>query len=99
MKKALTALVLFGVLMLLAWPWILGKQPSPEHHRALQLYSLKFGIYVCALLIVFFANAALAWVVWRKAREEYREQALNNMKFLIEATLADHRKADEKDGS
>lgn len=94
MKKALTALVVIGMGMLLAWPWVLGKQPSRDHHRALEVYTLRFGLYVCVLLIIFFAMAALAWALWRKAREEYREASLNNMKFLIETTLADHRKQD-----
>ena len=95
MKKVLTALVVVGMGLLVAWPFVLGKQPAREHTRALELYTLRFGLYVCVLLIVFFAMAALAWALWRKAREEYREAALNNMKFLIETTLADHRKQDE----
>jgi hypothetical protein len=58
----------------------------------MQLYALKYGLYMFTLLGVFFATALIAVLILRRTREEYRERAIANMKNLVESTLEDHRK-------
>lgn len=95
MKVALSVLLVLGVSMLVAWPWILGKQPPAAHHAELARYSVRFGLYICTLAVVFFSTTVLAFALLRRARDEYREHAMGNLKFLIESSLQDHRKPDE----
>ena len=95
MKLTLTVLLTFGICLLLAWPWILGHQPPATHRVELARYTLRFGVYLCSLLIIFFTTAVLASVIARRARLELRDEALGNMKFLIETTLEEHRKKNE----
>ena len=92
MKAALTSLVVFGFAMLIGWPWLVGPKPVHPSHKEAVNYLYRVDLYVCVLLIVFFATTVLAIILARRARDEYRQQALNNMRFLIESTLEDHRK-------
>ncbi len=93
MKLALTVTLILGVALMLAWAPILG--PVPTHHAELQRYAVRFGIYICCLLVIFFVTAVLAMIIARRAREEYRAEIMGNVKFLIESTLEDHRKKNE----
>ena len=92
LKIALTSLLIFGFVLLLAWPWIVGRQPVYEHKAEVARYLLRFSAYVISLLVVFSSCAMLAVILARKQREAFREEALTNMKHLIEATLEDHKK-------
>lgn len=96
MKAACTVLFIFGVMLLISWPWIVGHQPDAHApKRELATFSLRFGIYIITLMVVFFSTAVMASVVARRARAEFKEEAMANMKILIETTLAEHRKKDE----
>lgn len=91
LKVFTTAALLFGVVLLIAWPFILGDQPAktaPEPDRL--RYFLRFGLYFLALIITFFTAALGAFFVARRAREQFREEAVGNLHDLIESSLEDH---------
>jgi hypothetical protein len=105
LRIGLTVLVLAGIGLLLAWPWLVGPYPAPhgvpahgsKEAKALAEYSLRFLGYIAALLLVFLSTAIMATIVVRRAREEYRQEAMDNMRQLIEATREDYQKKDEED--
>jgi len=93
LKVFTTAAVLFGLVLLVAWPLVVGARPpsnasEPERLR----YLLRYSLYFLALIITFFASALGAFFVARNAREKYREEAMGNLHELIENSLEDHAK-------
>jgi type VI protein secretion system component VasK len=94
LKVATTALLIFGVILLAAWPWVIGPMPkaSEAGRRALQEYAVRFGLYIIVVLLVWSATAVLAIMVARRAREKYREEAMENLQSLLEESLKDHGK-------
>ncbi|MFY9235513.1 MAG: hypothetical protein WAO58_13760 [Fimbriimonadaceae bacterium] len=93
LKIATTALFIAGVVLLIAWPWFVGEQPpAGASQRARAEYVLRMGLYFIATLLTFFTAAVCAFFVARRTRKELREEAMNNVKELIEGTLHDHKK-------
>lgn len=94
LKVATTALLIFGVILLAAWPWVIGPMPNASEagRRALQEYAVRFGLYIIVVLLVWSATAVLAIMVARRAREKYREEAMENLQSLLEESLKDHGK-------
>jgi hypothetical protein len=94
LKAAATFFLILGIAMLVAWPWIVGAQPDVKEsgRRALEEYVVRFGIYIIAVLFVWFVTAVLAIMVARQARNAYREEAMLNFQQLMEETLKDHGK-------
>ncbi len=94
LKIATTAGLIFGILLLAAWPWLIGPAPraSVEGRQAVQEYAVRFGTYVIVALVVWAATAILAILVARQARLEYRDEAMGNLQNLIEESLKDHGK-------
>jgi len=113
LKLATTALLLFGIVMLLGWPIMVGKRPptgpetrlsqtelrklppeqqvqARERRRALARWTLRYAIYFLVMLTTFAATAICAALVARQARAEYRKEAVDNLRELIEGTLEDH---------
>lgn len=90
-KVVTTALLLFGVALLVGWPWIVGPKPAataPEPERL--RYLLRYGLYFLALLLTFFSTAVGAVLVARQTRRQLRDEAMENLQTLIEGTLEDH---------
>jgi type VI protein secretion system component VasK len=95
-KLATTLFLVAGLLLLAAWPWLVGPQPPASAGRqTLEEYVVRFGIYLILLLLVWFTTAVLAVLSARRARDAYREKAMENLQNLIEGTLQDHGKPKE----
>ena len=93
MKLATSVGVVLGLLLLVAWPWLVGPTPGKEAgRRALQEYAIRFGTYIIVVLLVWGTTAVLAILMARRARLAYREEAMENFQSLIEETLRDHGK-------
>lgn len=93
-----TALFVFGVLLALGWPWLLGPQPpreAPRNERA--RYAARFATYVSGLIAVFGTSAILAMLTVRQERAKYRREARENLREFLEGTLRDHARAAKKD--
>ncbi|MCB8933612.1 MAG: hypothetical protein H6534_09235 [Chthonomonadaceae bacterium] len=90
-KLVTTALLVFGIVLLVGWPWIVGAKPAataPEQERL--RYLLRYGIYFVTLLLTFFSTAVGAVLVARQARRQLKEEAMENFHSLLEGTLKDH---------
>lgn len=94
LKVATTAGLIFGLMLLAAWPWLIGPMPKASEvgRRAVQEYAVRFGIYIIVVLLVWASTAVMAIMVARRAREAYREEAMDNLQNLLEETLRDHGK-------
>lgn len=92
LKIATTASFVTGLLMLALWPWIVGTKP--EGGDELKQYALRYGWYLLATLFVFVLTCALSLLLLRRQREEFRKEAKENLRELIEGTLKDHERKD-----
>lgn len=90
LKIFTTGFVILGVLLLLSYPVLVGPVPKGEGRQALAEYALRFGLYVIGSLLVWFTTAVLAVIAARRARQAYREEAMENFQHLMEETLRDH---------
>lgn len=89
LKVFTTGLLVFGVLLLFATPWLLGPRPGGTGRDA-QEYVVKFGLLVIGLFTIFATTAILAVIVARRERQKFREEAMENLKDLVESSLRDH---------
>ena len=96
--KALTmTLILFSIFMLFAFVWMVGPKPPSTAPRAEQIAYLRKGaIYVGIEAAALIGSIVGAYLIARRARQEYRELSKRNFEMLIETTLRDHSKK-EKD--
>jgi len=93
LKIATTAFLVFGLLLVLGWPWLVGPRPpegSPKQELAAYVTRLVF--YLGGTLVVFFVTAVLAVLVLRRVREEFRQEAMRNLEELLEGVRRDHAK-------
>lgn len=91
LKIATTSCLIFGALLLLAWPWVVGIRPGKGAPRAeLAAYASRFMWYVTATVLTFVVTAFLAILVMRRAREQYREASMRNLETLLEGVREDH---------
>lgn len=93
MKWATTAFFTATILLLVTWPWFVGKPPAAAAPRVQHVsYAVHFSVYIVALLLCAFFSLVCAFSVIQRQREEYREEARKNLNELIEGTLRDHEK-------
>jgi len=92
LKVATSTFLILGLLLLAGWPWLVGPQPPKGDLQATREYAARFGIYVITILLVWFVTALLAVIVARRARQTYREEAMQNLQELLEESLKDHGK-------
>lgn len=96
LKTATTAALIFSAIVMLSWPWTVGVKPPAEAGRAaLQTYASRSIVYFAIVMLSLFVTAALALLVLRQTRLEFRERSLKNLQELVEGTLKDH--ADQKE--
>lgn len=91
MKWWTTGTLVFGLLLLGAWPWILGPRPPADSPRVeLAQYGLRVLIYFGVTCLAFLTAALLAWRLARQTREAFRAELRANLDDLVEGTLRDH---------
>lgn len=66
-----------------------GRKAS--HEEQVQ-FLIRSGVLVIALLVTLLATVLIVWMWMRTLRDEYRQEAQENMKQLIEGTLRDHER-------
>jgi hypothetical protein len=86
--------LLLGVLLLLAWPALIGSVRPRDRAEAV-VYSRRLTIYLGALVLTLVGAGTGAMLVMRQAKDEYRREARKNLQRLVEATRED---AQSKDG-
>ena len=91
LKILTTTFFVFGVLLLVAWPFVIGPQPEPELGKnVLADYALKMVVYIFVLSVAWMAAAVCACLLTRKLRRELAGRQVENMQGLVEGTLKDH---------
>lgn len=91
LKIATTACLIFSALALLSWPWTVGPKPPDSAPKAeLQAYAVRLMAYFGVLVFALFVTVALALLVIRNTRLEFKKRSLDNLQDLVESTLKDH---------
>ena len=92
LKVLTTALVLLGLAMLLAMPFVVGERPAEHDRLALAQYGERTLAYFAVACFTWVAAAGCAVALMRRARREYLESQRENLSHLIEGTLKDHER-------
>ncbi|MCH7904698.1 MAG: hypothetical protein IH944_09065 [Armatimonadetes bacterium] len=91
LKVLTTTFFLFGILLLVAWPFVIGPQPDAELGKnVLADYAVKMAFYILVLSVAWMGAAVCAWLLTRKLRKELAGRRTENMRGLVEGTLKDH---------
>lgn len=97
-KILTTFCILIAVLLMVGWPAWVGSMPGKESKKSVKLAFVQRGLAVASGLTFVVIGAGVgAFVLMRRAREEYRQASIENMKDLIEGAREDHLSKD-KDG-
>ena len=92
LKIATIAFTAFSILVLISMPLFVipphGLKAASKHVQA--EFVVRSGAYIMVLLLSCFVTLVLSWLLYRRTREEYRTQTLENLKELLEGTLQDH---------
>lgn len=86
-----------SVILMVGWPVLIGTPPKGGTKAEMARYALKAEIYFPLVMVFLLATVIFAYLVGRRAREQYLTESAENLKTLIEGTLEDHRKH-ETDG-
>lgn len=90
-KVLTTTLLIFGIILLLAWPFILGAKPGPNSNPLRKAeWGKRVLVYFAATTSVWLCTAMSAFFVIRRSRIDLEQQAAKNIRFLVEGTLQDH---------
>lgn len=92
LKVLTTALVVCGLAMVFAVPYVLGSKPPTDDQHALAQYGVRVLTYFGITCFVWIGAAACAVALMRRVRTEYLEDKGHNIKDLIEGTLRDHER-------
>lgn len=92
LKIATTSSMVFGLLLLVLWPWIIGERPpaGPEHAQELKAYATKLMTYMTTVLLTFGATIFLSYRLVKVSQEQFRQQSMENLRRLIEGATEDH---------
>lgn len=91
LKLLTNTLVLTGVILMLAWPFVIGGRPSFDTPRKVKIaWGRKTLIYFGATSAVWVSAATAAVLLARQTRRNFLEQERANLKSLVEGTLRDH---------
>ncbi len=91
LKVLTTALVIFGVILMVGWPWLVGPKPVPDAGtQALAAYGQRLMTYFLVTVSTWLTVAVLAMLIARQARDQFLAEERENLQKLIEGTLKDH---------
>ncbi|MBS1706682.1 MAG: hypothetical protein JST40_12480 [Armatimonadetes bacterium] len=93
LKIVTTILLILGVALLVAWPFVVGAPPPAGTDRHIVArYGMKLLLYFAATAFTFLGTAVCAIFVARNTKVEYLESQQGILKELIEGTLRDHER-------
>ena len=91
-KVVTTALVLLGLAMVAALPFVLRERPADGDQAALARYGAWLLTYFGATCLIWLSAALCAVLVMRNARKQLAEDQKENLRDMIERTLHDHER-------
>lgn len=93
LKVLTTTFLIAGVLLMLAWPFVVGPRPPVEATNVQKaLWGQKALLYFLFTASAWLMTAMSAFLLARQSHREFLEQERDNLKSLIEGTLRDHGK-------
>lgn len=95
LKYWTSALLAFGITLVMAAPFLLSDKPQNMRSPDGQFYVLKFGIYTVVTAFVWVSVAVCALLLIRAIRRQMMEERELNLRLLMEGTLNDHAKRAE----
>jgi hypothetical protein len=92
--KVFTSLMLIVCVgFLVGWPVFIGDRPGPTAPLAANKeYAFRFVTYLGLMVLALILAAVGALGVMRRTAAEYKAQQMENMRELIETTMAEHKK-------
>lgn len=84
MKIFTTACILIGVLMIVAWPWLLGPAPKRGQPKAEFLsYTQRSSAYLAGMCLCLVGSTVGSILIVRKTKRDYAEQTRDNIRKLV----------------
>ncbi len=88
-----SVMMLVCLLLLVGWPVLLGERPGARATLAANKeYAVRFVSYLSFMVFALVLAGVGAIGVLRTTTAEYKAQQMENMRELIEASMADHEK-------
>ncbi|MBS1723512.1 MAG: hypothetical protein JSS66_11225 [Armatimonadetes bacterium] len=95
LKVLTTTLLIFGVLLLIVWPFTVGAPPvKSATRRAKVVWATNAWTYFTVTASTWVAVAASAVLLARQARREFLTEERKILQGLVEGSLKDHGKRD-----
>ena len=92
LKIAAIGSTAFSLLLLLSWPFFIvpphSLKTAPKPVQA--AFVVRSGTYIMVVVVSWFVTLVLSWLIYRRTREQYQTQTVENLKELLEGTLQDH---------
>lgn len=94
LRLATTVALVFGLVLLLSWPFVVGQRPAPNAPRQqIARYGIRVLAYFGVTAGVWLTTAVFAFLTLRQTRDQFVDEAKRNVRTLIEITLADHARS------
>lgn len=90
LKVLTTGLVLLGVGLMIAFPFLLGARPGPQEKLELARYGSRLLTYFLLTCSVWIGAAACAIVMVRRTKREFMTTQRENLRELVEGSTSDH---------
>jgi hypothetical protein len=95
-KLLTTGAFILGLVLVMAWPWILRQRPRPvgdvaPPRRAVGAFQVMFAGYVGVTVFSFMTSGCLAMLLMHNTREEFSRRAMENVRELVEGSMEDLR--------
>jgi hypothetical protein len=90
LKVLTTALVVCGLAMVLAIPYVLGQRPEEGGRLELAQYGTRVLTFFALTCFVWIGAAVCSILMVRRAKVEFLQDQGENIRSLIEGTLKDH---------
>jgi len=99
LKAACWSLAVLTAVLMIGWAQFVGLPPKGAPKPVVRRYLIRAEVCFGLLLASFLGTTITAALVVRQTRQEYLRESADNLKFLIEGTLQDHRKKSGSDES
>jgi hypothetical protein len=97
LKVVTTIMMVLCAGSLVLWPVLLGASPGPNASIAAnKAYAYKFAGYIGIMVLFLVLSGIGAIWILRRTAAEYRTEQMENMRALVEATLADHQRTHDQ---
>ena len=98
-KWLTSALIALGVLLIAGWPLIVGVPPRKASKAVYKAFLVRGLVAATALVVIVSGAGVGSFILLRRAREEYREESMRNIRVLIEGARQDQLRKHEDEST